>query len=361
VFLAIALLVAAACSSTDADDAAPANGPSTPGPAVYPTEQWATVGAEDVGLDPARLDELEGLLADDSSCVVVVKDGQIVREAYWNGGSRERNQEVFSVTKSFTSVLVGIAAAEGTLDLDQPASDFITEWRDTPSEGVTVRDLLANVSGRYWDLATDYRSMIRAPDKTRFAIELSQQHEPGSDWEYNNSAIQTLEAVLERSTGEAVPDFARTRLFEPLGMQSTMGLDGAGNALMFMGVKSSCVDLARFGYLLLNDGAWAGEQIVPSEYVSEATTPATDLNAAYGYLIWLNQPGLIKLPTSTNGQGPIWPDAPADAFAALGLGGQTVLVVPSEGLVITRQAASGGAGLQQQDNVAREVSRILFG
>jgi CubicO group peptidase (beta-lactamase class C family) len=357
----VALLLAAGCSSSDSDDAADPT--TTTAPAVaFPSAEWARTSPAEAGLDETRLDELERSLQEqNSSCMAVVKDGQLVRDAYWNNGAPDRNQEVFSTTKSFTSMLVGIAQAEGALDINQPASDFITEWKGTPSESVTIRDLLANVSGREWSLTLDYRDLIRAPDKTGFAIGLGQQHEPGTDWEYNNAAIQTLEAVLERSTGEAVPEFARTRLFEPLGMTSTMGLDGKGNALTFMGVKANCLDLARFGHLLLQEGRWNDEQVIPAEYVREATTPATDLNAAYGYLIWLNQPGLIKLPAGTNAQGPIWPDAPPEAFAALGLGGQTVLVVPSEGLVVTREGPGGGGGVQQQGGVARSMATILFG
>src|SRR5690606_37164947 len=114
------------------------------------------------------------------------------------------------------------------------------------------------------------------------------------------------------------------------------------------------------GYLLLQQGRWGDAQVVPAEWVAEATTPSSDLNQAYGYLIWLNRPGRIELPTAGERQGPIWPDAPPDAFAALGLGGQTVLVIPSEGVVATRLGPAR-AGVAAQGNLGNEMARLLVG
>jgi CubicO group peptidase (beta-lactamase class C family) len=359
VVLSAAVTAGTACSSSTGETGA---GTTTPTSVVdvFPGNEWITADPADVGIDRVKIDELATFLGQQSNCMAVVKDGKLIGEGYWNDKTPDTDQEIFSATKSITSMLVGIAQAEGKLDVGEPASTYITEWRDTPSSEVTIRDLLANVSGRYYDVATDYGQMLRAPDKTGFAIGLSQQHAPDTTWEYNNSAIQTIEAVLERATGEDVAEFARTRLFEPLGMTSTIGHDGAGNTLTFMGAKASCRDLARFGYLLLKHGRWGEEQVVPAAYVAEATAPATDLNAAYGYLIWLNRPGTIKLPNGRNLEGPLWPGAPPDAFAALGFGGQVVLVVPSEGLVVTRETNPTGE-VASQGNVVNEITRILIG
>jgi CubicO group peptidase (beta-lactamase class C family) len=117
--------------------------------------------------------------------------------------------------------------------------------------------------------------------------------------------------------------------------------------------------MTSFVYNNLQQGRWGDDQVVPAEWVAEATTPATELNAAYGYLTWLNQPGKIELPNVPNQlDGPLWKDAPPDAFAALGLGGQTVLVIPSEGLVVTRIATAQG-GVRGQGNLANEIARLL--
>jgi CubicO group peptidase (beta-lactamase class C family) len=290
-----------------------------------------------------------------SSCLVVTRHGAVVDERYWQGATAETPREAWSVTKSVTSTLVGIARDDGVLDLDDRASDTIAEWRGTPSEDVTIEDLLANDSGRHWDLTTDYVAMaLGASDKTAFSVGLGQDAPPGEVWAYNNAAIQTLDAVLEAATGRAPADFARTRLFEPIGMaHSALSTDPAGNTLTFMGLQTTCLDLARFGSLALRGGAWDGEQVVSAEYVGRATgAPSTPLNAAYGLLWWLNREGPIGSPvlatTGRGGQaivhGQLVPGAPEDAFWALGLWDQVVAVLPSEGVVAVRMGDPPPAG-----------------
>jgi CubicO group peptidase (beta-lactamase class C family) len=255
---------------------------------------------------------------------------------------------VFSATKSVTSTLVGIAVDEGELSLDDEASDYIPAWRGTPSADVTVRDLVSNVSGREWSLALDYGAMLAARDKTRFAIDLGQDEAPGTVWAYNNSAIQTLSAVLEAATGVPARRYAREKLFGPLGMRATeMTTDPAGNTLTFMGVRSTCRDLARFGLLFLERGRFGDRQVVSADWVQQATgAPSTELNAAYGYLWWLNREGVLASPTAassvdgvaagTVARGQLVPGAPADMFWAIGLGNQIVQVDPGSRTVVVR-------------------------
>jgi len=152
--------------------------------------------------------------------------------------------------------------------------------------------------------------------------------------------------VLESAVGERPVDYARTQLFEPLGMaHSELTTDDAGNALTFAGMQTTCLDLARFGYLMLRDGAWDGERVVSSDFVEQATgESSTRLNAAYGWLWWLNHTGPVvspRLATTGSADAPIAdgqlvPGAPDDAFWALGFNNQIVAVLPSEGVVAVR-------------------------
>ena len=195
----------------------------------------------------------------------------------------------------------------------------------------------------------DYGELIRAGDMNAFAIGLGQDAPPGQTWAYNNSAIQTLSAVLEEATGGSPADFAETTLFEPIGMDdSVMTTDGAGNTITFMGLQTTCLDLARFGLLMLQGGSWDGEQVVSGDYVAQATaTSSTELNAAYGYLFWLNHRGRIGSPAlATTGEdsaaiddGQLVPGVPEDVFWALGFHEQVVAVIPSEGIVAVRMGA----------------------
>lgn len=362
---AVALLVsAAACSGGSSAEGSTPSTPSSPSrpagepaaPWTYPGEDWERADAAAAGFDPAALDRLAARAdAAGSSCTVVTRDGVVVDERSWDGADTSTVRQAWSVTKSLTSLLVGIAQDEGSLAVTDRASAYIPEWQGTPSEEVTIEDLLSNVSGRHWDAGTDYgRMAIAEPDKTAFAIGLGQDAPPGEVWAYNNSGVQTLSAVLEAATGEDPADYARTRVFDPVGMgSSSLSKDPSGGTMTFAGLRSTCLDLARFGYLALRDGTWAGDQVVPADYVRRATRASSqELNAAYGWLWWNNHPGPVTTPLiATAGrsepgtaEGPLLPGAPEDVFWALGFQNQIVAVVPSEGIVAVRMGPAPPAG-----------------
>jgi CubicO group peptidase (beta-lactamase class C family) len=268
----------------------------------------------------------------------VVRDGKLVGEWYFGGTGPNTTQNVFSVTKSFTSTLVGIASDDGDLRVGDKASTWIPAWKGTPSDAVTIRDLLSMDSGRQWSFLTDYVQLLAAADRTAFAIGLAQSQPPGKRWTYNNAAVQTLEQVLERATGEEVAAFAAKRLFEPLGMtHTTMTTDRAGNAQTFEGIMSTCRDLARFGVLMLDKGRWGAKQIVSSGWVEQATgRSSTALNAAYGYLWWLNRKGTLPFSSATTKPRQLVPGAPAAMVWALGLGNQLIQIDPGSRTVVVR-------------------------
>lgn len=342
-----AVLLAGGCSAGHGSgeagtSAAPSAGEAGPSP-------WETTAPAAAGMDAAKLKSIAAVAEKgDSDCLAVARDGKLVGEWYFREGRPEKAQPVWSVTKSFTGILVGIAQDDGVLSIDDKASKWIGEWKGTPSEKVTVRDLLSNVSGREWSFQTDYQQLLRASDRTKFAIGLKQQHDPGEVWVYNNSAVQTLQRVLQKATGKEVSRFAEERLFKPLGMsRTTMGADRAGNTQTFMGINSTCRDMARFGEMMLENGKWRGRQIVSAAYVKEATgRPSTKLNSAYGYLWWLNRPGTVRGPLAATdlggarraetSRGRLVPGAPPRLFWALGLGNQLVQVDPVSRTVVVR-------------------------
>ncbi|MET1039323.1 MAG: serine hydrolase domain-containing protein [Aeromicrobium sp.] len=356
-----AVLALAACSGTGDDPAATSStttpttqAPTTPAPTTpptptptptttYPGVDWD----RDERGDWSALDD--GLAADGSTCVAVIKDGRLVHDAYWNGGAADRQQRVFSIAKSLSSVLIGTFTGEGGLDLGASASEQIEEWRGTDADGITVRDLLAMTSGRQWSEAIDRQLIVGSPDQTSFALGLQQEREPGEKWVYDNAAVQTLESVLDDlGRSDDVVDLAEQRLLGPLGMtETTWGRDAVGNALTYSGMTSTCLDLARIGHLMLTKGAWDGQQVVPADYVEQATTPSSELNAAYGLLWWTNAEGRIVEVLRQAGfttdkapyQGRLAPNVPPDAYWAFGYGNQYVAVVPSEGVVAVRLGA----------------------
>jgi CubicO group peptidase (beta-lactamase class C family) len=281
----------------------------------------------------------------ETTCLLVARKGRIVGEWNWRKVPATTPREVYSVTKSLTSTLVGLAQADGDLDIDQKAARYIRQWRGSESAGVTIRNLLSNDSGRHWEFGTDYGDLPQAKNRTRYAIGLDQQYPPGQVWAYNNAAIQTLDRVISKATGSTTRDYAASRLLGPIGMtHSRMTADPAGNTNTFFGLQTTCEDLARFGYLFLRQGRWGDEQIVPRSWVEAAVgAPSQDHNAAYGLLWWLNRKGPLIGPLATDAPGqptpfvgqPV-PGAPADLFTAQGLGGQTVLVDPGSETVVVR-------------------------
>lgn len=353
--MAVTMLAVAACSPRQEGEPVASQEPlvmtstsvpsppaSTPNP-VYPGVSWERAEAGDfVDLDAE-------LARDGSTCIAVVKDGRLVHDAYWNGGAPDHRQKVYSIAKSLTSLLIGTFADEGVLDLDASASEQVDEWRGTDAEAVTVRTLLAMTSGRLWNDAADTRMIRSTADQTAFAVDLPQAGEPGAEWVYDNAAVQTLESVLDDVTGsDDVAELAQQRLLGRLGMDHTdWGRDTAGNALTYSGMESTCLDLARVGHLMINGGAWDGEQVVSADYVRQATSPASDLNAAYGLLWWTNAEGRIVEVLRQAGfpsdkapyEGRLAHGVPADAYWAFGYGNQYVAVVPSEGVVAVRLGA----------------------
>lgn len=292
--------------------------------ATFPGDTWERVSPSEVGLTDegaAAIGEFGD--ATGSGCVAVVRDGRLAVEWYADDWDASTDLENFSATKSVSATIVGIAQDRGLLDIDDPASDYIAEWIGTDSEAVTIRNLLSNDSGRFYEFDTDYVQMPTAPDRTAFAVGLDQQHEPGTHWEYNNSAIQTLEAVLDTAVDGSVEEFVQAELFEPLGMDVSYNLDQAGNIPTFFGLQAGCVDMARFGWMARHEGRWRDRQIVSADYMREATRSSQDLNPSYGFLWWTNHDGS-------------WGAAPDDAFAALGLGDQVTLVMPSLDMVVVR-------------------------
>jgi len=358
-----------------------------------PPPDFELLSPEAAGFDPAKLDSIRiDAETAGSTCFLVMRDGHVVSESYWRGGGRSLPQEVWSMSKSFTSALVGLAQADGDLSIEDRASKYITEWAGGPSNEVTVRNLLSADSGRSWDYVTDYLKMAAgAKDKTAFSIALGQDTPPRTKWVYNNAAVQTLSRVLSVATGKEPAVFAEGELFEPLGMADTsIKSDPSGHSLSFMGVQSTCRDVARFGALFLAHGQWGSEQIIPSEWVDESLSPSQDLNKGYGLLWWLNTPGLtgdgqratdggVATPTTTTDATRTNPEttpgttgadshkqmalgAPEDMFWALGLGDQILQMDPGSNTIVVRLGPAGtppGATTFHQTDTARVVTEAL--
>lgn len=308
-------------------------------PAVF---AWVVDEPQNQGFDPGRLAEAANWAKENNSdSLLVIRNGYIVLENYWNGIDQNAPLPVWSVTKSVVSTLVGIARYNGYLNIDDPVAKYINELVGTDSESVTIRNILSNDSGRFWNLVGD---LLVAADPTEnlteYAIARGQQYEPGTAWQYNQMAIQCLDRVLSVATGQSTAIFAQEYLFDPLGMtHTTVELDDMGQMIMSWGIQSTARDMARLGYLYLSGGEWDNEQLLSQEYIKEATSPSNDINPAYGYLWWLNAVEKWYEPVTLiyHEGDQAYPDAPLDVYVASGFMGQIIMVSPSDNMVIVRQ------------------------
>jgi CubicO group peptidase (beta-lactamase class C family) len=306
---------------------------------AFPMPDWKSEQPEDHGLDPGGLAAAANVAEGYGSyCFLVIRHGVLVDEHYWNGHDINTPERSFSIAKSYAGTLVGIAIGRGEMkSLDQSVSDYIPEWKGTAREAITIRNLLSMTSGLSWSAFQDYFQMVTlAQDHSAFALGLPLDKPPGTEWVYDNAAVQVLEPLFRNATGKTIEQYAELHLWSKLGMVASWAHDPAGNPTAYASVLASCRDQARFGYLYLHGGRWAGEQVVPSTFVTQALTPSQTLNRAYGFLFWLNAGTPAVDAMMEPWPGRMVPFAPEDHFAARGFGNQFIDVFPSLDLIVVR-------------------------
>lgn len=286
---------------------------------------WETIAPAALGWNTAALESALGWLGEqNSTAVVIVWRGRIVAERYWNGWGPTTPGPNFSAGKVITGHLIGQLASEGAFALDDPVSDVVgAGWSraDAPDESaITIRHLLRMASGLDDSL---YAATTR-----------------GETFYYNNPAYYQLFGVLEAASGQTVAQLTRDRLWDRIGMSTAFWLPNTDTGQPGFIHWSSARDFARFGLLALSGGSWSGTAIHPdAEFLRASRQPSGTTNASYGYLWWLNgqpshrTPGPWLLPTR---DGPLFPGAPDDLAAALGLDDKKLYVVPSLDLVVVR-------------------------
>ena len=274
-----------------------------------------------------------------AQCVLVMSGSEVVAE--WNFGTHSPSTKIFvaSVSKSFTSALVGVAQKQGFLNIDDKASKFITEWLGTKSELVTIRHLLAMTSTR-----SEFNLINAVQDARGQAISdvrggARHASSPGLAWAYHNASTQALELVLSRSTGESVSVFAQRELFAKMGMTTTIEKDSKGVEAVFAGFMSTCRDVGKLTRLYLQKGNWNGAQILSPEYVADSLMPQitsaaanATMNGSYGLQIWLNSDKGTSI--TVGRQGSLYPNLPVDTFLFQGACRQFGVGIPSKDLTV---------------------------
>ncbi|HWQ88088.1 serine hydrolase [Brevundimonas sp.] len=305
------------------------------------------------GFQPNLEAVLDLAMARASTSILVSRSGEVLAERYAPGWSPDRPREVASVAKSIVAVLIAMAIDDGAIaGLDQAAADFIPTWRTDARAGITLRHLMSMTSGLD-DTGLALRGVVGDQFATNAAAPL--RDPPGARWAYNTAAYHLLFHVLSRAVGQTIEAWTRPRLFAPLGMDDTrwitsQGSGERGSVTNYYSAASTARDLARFGTLVLGGGVWKGRRLIGAETLRTLLTPSQDLNPSYGLLWWSNaRPGADA---SGQGRSLRFPSAPRDTVAALGTGGQALLVVPSRNLVLVRQGDPPGSATFGDDLLA---------
>jgi CubicO group peptidase (beta-lactamase class C family)/pimeloyl-ACP methyl ester carboxylesterase len=260
---------------------------------------------------------------------MLVRHGHVVAEAWWKPSAAPQKPHVlWSLSKSFTSTAVGLAVAEGKLSIDDLVLSYFPD--DAPEEksanlkAMRIRDLLT--------MTTGHQNEVFLRNETNWIkafLAHPVPHKPGTHFQYNTPATFMLSAIVQKVTGQTVVEYLTPRLFEPLGIeQPQWDANPQGISLGGYGLYLKTEDIAKFGQLYLQQGQWQGKQLIPAEWIEQATSkqvsngsdPANDWDQGYGFQFWRCR---------------------HDAFRGDGKDGQFCVVLPEQDAVVAITANIG--------------------
>lgn len=287
-------------------------------------DAWETTSVSALGWHQSEVASLiDFLIEKNTKSFIVLVDGRIVMEEYFDGHTANTPWQWNSAGKTLVTATIGIAQQEGLLDINQSVSRYLgAGWTSEPLEKeglISSKHLLSMTSG-----IDDASQLVTKP-------RLTYQADAGTRWSYHN-VFQKLMDVVSEASNQEFESYFDAKLKEEIGM------DGYWNkGLIFTIYHSTTRSMARFGLLALNKGKWDGEQVVNETFFSESTIPSQNINPSYGYLWWLNGKDSFMLPgAQTVYSGPLVPNAPSDMYAAMGAEDQRIYVVPGKKMVIVR-------------------------
>ncbi len=313
---------------------------STPSLSTYwPTNGWRSAAPEDMGMDSEILAQMVEHIQQeklDLHSLLIVRNGYLVTELYAYPYSAGQAHWVMSVTKSVMSALVGIAIQKGYIkDVNQTLfsilSDAGVKNLDEKKKAITIEDLLTMTSGLdcHENPGPGDPNVWASDNWVQFMSDLPMVAQPGSQFNYCTAAVQLLSAIISKTSGFDARMFGNLNLFSPLGIavisDQRWPPDAQGITYGGFGLELTPTEMAKLGYLFLNNGQWDGRAIVPANWVASSTASHANKGdkKEYGYMWWIDPQGK-------------W-------YAALGLGGQHVFVYPTEKMVIVFTADLPGS------------------
>lgn len=289
-----------------------------------PDNNWEKITPGSLGWNESAIQPLnEYLEQKHTKAFMILVNGRIVMENYFNGHSAATEWEWNSAGKTLVSATTGIAQQEGLLSIGDKVSDYLgTGWTSEPVEKenlITVKHLLSMTTG-----ISDESNLVIKPNMTYVA-------DAGTRWAYGNVFQKLIDVVTKAGTSDFDAYFNAK-------LKQKIGMDGYWNyGLIFSIYHSTARSMARFGLLALNRGKWKSEQIINEVFFNACINSSQSINPSYGYLWWLNGKDKYMVPGSqTVFPGNLIPGAPANMYAAMGAADQRIYVVPDRKMVIVR-------------------------
>jgi CubicO group peptidase (beta-lactamase class C family) len=313
----------------------------------------------------AKLDEL--LNTSGTTSLIVLRNGKLVYEHYFNGYNHDSICVSMSIAKSIVSSLVGIAIGEGKIkSINEPMVDYIPELKGPGFEAITVGDLLNMSSGlRFtigiepWD---DVPLSYFDPNLHNILFtDLSIIEPPGKSFYYNGYDTELLGVILQRATHQTPSEYLSEKIWKPLGMEApaTWSIDSKadGFELMQAGINARAIDFAKFGQLYLNGGEWRGRQIVPHQWVIESTSRDPQDHRRWETFVQFHRRGGYYRYgwwgfTLANGE---------HGYMAVGKYGQYIFISPKDKVVIVRTGEKWGIKISSWPQIFNYIADKVSG
>lgn len=288
---------------------------------------WETKSISSLGWNQSAVQPLlDYLQLKHSKSFIILVNGRIVLENYFNGHSATTPWYWASAGKTLTTTVTGIAEQEGLININNKVSDYLgTGWTSAPlakENLITCKNLLSMNSGLNETLGDNV-----SPANLQYVADA------GTRWAYHNVYVK-LQDVIAQESGKTWTNYFNTKLRDKLGMTGGSWINSGDGLSVYW---STSRNMARFGLMALNKGKWNGNQVVNEAFFNNATTTSQNINQSYGYMWWLNGKSSYRLPqTQFQFNGSIIPSAQSDMYCALGKDDQKIYVIPSKKMVIIR-------------------------
>jgi len=345
----------------------------------YMDDGWETASLTSVGMDSLLIEQLVNRIYDKQymnvHSIVIVKDGKLVFEEYWPGNDfgmnskdylgkyiefdRDTRHNTHSATKSITSIVVGIVSDKGFISSeDDCIFDYLPDHSSLSTGGrekIKIKHLLTMSGGlqwNEWDVSVsesnhDVILFNQSSDPVSYLLSKPLVTEPGTAFYYNGGGVDLLGQIVKNAAGEDIKAFSKTNLFSRLGITNYywQTLSPSGITCCHGDIYITPRDMAKLGYLYLNDGVWDGIRIISSEWIRESVenhiSPGVTWADGYGYLWWLRD-------FNANGKS-------YSSYRAEGWGGQMIIIIPDEKMVVVFTGANYVTGTPCEEIICNYI------